>query len=77
MLWWSNRRLVASLEEQVRWLRSQLLIERRRAEDATNLVLAKHEAPGTLTVTAPPAPVDDVVQRLMRDTEFSSVGSME
>ena len=76
-LFGAAKRYVRHLENEILWYREQLLLERRRAEDAVNIKIAHQGIQGALTVTAPPQPADDPIQRLMRDTEFSTVGSME
>ena len=77
MLWWSNRAFIAHLKAENAWLRDQMLLERKRSEDAINALLSQKTGGVMLTTTAPPAPAEDAIQRLMRDTEFATVGGME
>ena len=69
-----GRRHLAHLEAEIVWLREQMLHERRRAEEAINLVLAQKQAM-PISVTPPP-PADDVVTRLLSDREFVTAGGL-
>lgn len=87
MLSWLLGPHVRHLENEIAWLRQQMLAERLRAERAYDQLLM-FKLPGAVPITPTPGEVRDAntvapeetttetVKRLLQDAEFQSVGSV-
>jgi hypothetical protein len=73
---WS-RLYVAHLEEEILHLREQVVHERTRAERAIDELLSVRVSAGPVSRAASPSPAshEDVVSRLLADSEFVGAGT--
>lgn len=76
ILFWS-RKYVTHLEAEISWLKLQMDHERQRAEEAINDLLSIRVQANPLTATSPAPTIPDQVERLLRDPEFVSIGSID
>jgi hypothetical protein len=67
---------IAHLEAEIAWYRERVDLERRRAENAIDLLLALR-VPGASAISPPPTPAESVAEQLLKDAEFTGVGRSE
>lgn len=79
VLFCKHSKHIEFLEQEIEWLRLQMLHERQRAERAIDLLLAHKVASGpvTLSSTSPtPDTLVDEIKAMMTNSEFSQAGQV-
>ena len=69
------RMFCVHMENEIMWLREQLEHERQRAEAAIDELLRVRIQAGP--VSTPRAPAETIVDRLLKDSEFTGAGELE
>ena len=75
-MFWA-RRHVNHLEAEITYLRKQVEHERDRAERAIDELLRVRIQSGPVSIASTPPPVENIVEKLLKDTEWATAGETE